>query len=442
MNKDQSPKSPRGGIGQRSTITNRSLLGQRASSGPAKRIIPIDKPAPAQGPVQALALAQGQAQTLDPKDINIQMGLTADATALLNETTSEFPSALDSRYQTIAQSLSDSASVGSEEKPVPASVLAPAPAPPLASAQPPLTQADINALNGLASPPPKVIYGSYYQDFKMFRQFKDEIEKVFVDVQSNKSAALDIIASYLRGQKIIYIEAKTHCEQSLYLLMFPTIFISSLLTVLSLALEQITFGHLIVSGFGALNTFILGLVSYLKLDAKTEAHKTTAYQFDKLQTQCEFYSGKTLFFNDTDTIGVVEDVESKVTEIKDNNQFIVPESVRCRFPVLYSTNIFTEVKKIGIKENLVKHRLCIVYAALDKLRFLGRGDDDADSVVLMEDMGSCTIENLEQRKNDYMAEYLDIQKEYLDLNSEINKEIGAQLRRSQRSCGLCRWLKT
>jgi hypothetical protein len=418
MNKEHSPKSPRGGIGQRSTIGQRSLLGQRASSGPAKRIIPIDKSV--QGQVQP------QAQTLDPNDIRIQMGLTADGTGLLNETTAEFPSALDSRYQTMAQSSSDSASVGSEEKAV-------QPIPP------PLTQADIHALQGLGSPPPKVIYGSYYNEFKMFRQFKDEIEKVFVDVQNNKSAALDIIASYLRGQKIIYIEAKTHCEQSLYLLMFPTIFISSLLTVLSLALEPISFGHLIVSGFGALNTFILGLVSYLKLDAKTEAHKTTAYQFDKLQTQCEFYSGKTLFFNDTDTIGVVEDVEGKVTEIKDNNQFIVPESVRCRFPVLYSTNIFTEVKKIGIKENLVKHRLCIVYAALDRLR---SGFDDTDSVILMEDMGSCTIENLEQRKNDYMAEYLDIQKEYLELNGELNKEIGAQLRRSQASCGMCRWLKT
>lgn len=427
MNKEHSPKSPRGGIGQRSTIGQRSLLGQRASSGPAKRIIPIDKTTP----------VQAQAQGLDPKDIRIQMGLTADATGLLNETTSEFPSALDSRYQTMAQSSSDSASVGSEEKPV-----QPAQAPALGLAQAPtLTQADIHALQGLGSPPPKVIYGSYYDEFKMFRQFKDEIEKVFVDVQNNKSAALDIIASYLRGQKIIYIEAKTHCEQSLYLLMFPTIFISSLLTVLSLALEPISFGHLIVSGFGALNTFILGLVSYLKLDAKTEAHKTTAYQFDKLQTQCEFYSGKTLFFNDTDTIGVVEDVESKVTEIKDNNQFIVPESVRCRFPVLYSTNIFTEVKKIGIKENLVKHRLCIVYAALDRLRSGGDGDD-ADSVVLMEDMGSCTVENLEQRKNDYMAEYLDVQKEYLELNGELNKEIGAQLRRSQASCGMCRWLKT
>jgi hypothetical protein len=344
----------------------------------------------------------------------------------LSETTAAFPSMVNSYASPMASSLANEDTVQGQEQQLEHSSL---------------NQADVRPISNVPTAIPKVIYGSYYQDFKMFRQFKDEIEKVFVDVQSNKSAALDIIASYLRGQKIIYIESKTHCEQSLYLLMFPTIFISSLLTVLSLALESFSFGNLIVSGFGAFNTFILGLVSYLKLDAKAEAHKTTAYQFDKLQTQCEFYSGKTLFFNDTATIGVVEDVEAKVSEIKDNNQFIVPESVRCRFPILYSTNIFTEVKKIGIRENLVKHRLCVVYAALDKLRAEALQGDD-ESVVVMEDMGKCTIGNLEAKKNDYMAEYLDIQKDYLDLNSELNKEIGTQLRRSQRSCGLCRWLKT
>ena len=351
----------------------------------------------------------------------------------LAETTEGFPSAMPEESSVASPNMSSMA-----EPPLPPNFRI-IPQPPV---QPPLSQADVQALSGMPTPGPKVIYGSYYNDFKMFRQFKDEIEKVFVDVQSNKSAALDIIASYLRGQKIIYIESKTHCEQSLYLLMFPTIFISSLLTVLSLALEAVPYGHIIVSGFGALNTFILGLVSYLKLDAKTEAHKTTAYQFDKLQTQCEFYSGKTLFFTDTDTIGVVEEVESKVSEIKDNNQFIVPESVRCRFPILYSTNIFTEVKKIGTRENLVKHRLCVVYSALDKLRAGQAQGEDDDSVVVMEDMGKCTIEDLEAKKNDYMAEYLDVQKDYLDLNAELNKEIGAQLRRSQRSCGVCRWLKT
>lgn len=369
----------------------------------------------------------------------------ADTTVIsmppLAETSEGFPSAVPISAPEESSVASPNMSSMAEPPPLPPNFRI-LPQPPL---HPPLSEADIKALSGMPSPPQKIIYGSYYNDFKMFRQFKDEIEKVFVDVQSNKSAALDIIASYLRGQKIIYIEAKTHCEQSLYLLMFPTIFISSLLTVLSLALEAIPYGHIIVSGFGALNTFILGLVSYLKLDAKTEAHKTTAYQFDKLQTQCEFYSGKTLFFTDTDTIGVVEEVESKVSEIKDNNQFIVPESVRCRFPILYSTNIFTEVKRIGNRENLIKHKLCVVYAALDKLRREGVDSvisDDGSTATPIDEVVPVSEKELESKKVAYMAEYLKTQEEYLTLNAELNQEIGEQLRRSERSCGICRWLKT
>ena len=409
MNKAQRFLSPRGSLTPRNSAKTPTI---------ARRIIQISS---SSGP-------------REEEQTSVDMASYPPPHSSLSETTAEFPSLVNSHGSPMASTLvnGDIAQEQGQEQ-----------------EHPSLNEADVRALSNMPTPTPKVIYGSYYQDFKMFRQFKDEIEKVFVDVQSNKSAALDIIASYLRGQKIIYIESKTHCEQSLYLLMFPTIFISSLLTVLSLALETISFGNLIVSGFGAFNTFILGLVSYLKLDAKAESHKTTAYQFDKLQTQCEFYSGKTLFFTETNTIGVVEEVESKVSEIKDNNQFIVPESVRCRFPILYSTNIFTEVKRIENRENLVKHKLCVVYAALDKVRKEGRflggdesTDDDESKIILMSEIGMSSERDLERKKNEYMAEYLKTQEEYLTLNAELNEEIGAQLRRSQRSCGLCRWLKT
>jgi hypothetical protein len=38
----------------------------------------------------------------------------------------------------------------------------------------------------------------------------------------------------------------------------------------------------------------------MKLDAKAEAHKTSSYKYDKLQSECEFFSGKLLFFASKD----------------------------------------------------------------------------------------------------------------------------------------------
>ena len=203
-------------------------------------------------------------------------------------------------------------------------------------------------------------------EIKNHREFSYYLNSTYMSQMTYYSLSLELITWYLKAQRILYIESKTYCEQCLYSLMLPTIGISSLTSVLSLAIKEVSYGPLIISGLAAVNTFNLALITYLKLDAKAEAHKSTAYQFDKLSTLCEFYSGKLQLFNNLDNdagkkvITFVDTIEKKISEIKEVNHFILPEIIRIRYSSFYSFNVFELLRQENAKKVLNTQKLHLV----------------------------------------------------------------------------------
>jgi len=190
-------------------------------------------------------------------------------------------------------------------------------------------------------------FNKTYKKFT-YKQIQEEITNNYFDSRTGWSSALDIIGTYLRGQKLIYMESKSYCENKLNRLMMPSIFLSTAATVLSAIVKDFYWGAYLIAGVNGIIAFLLALVNYLKLDAASEAHKITAHQYDKLQTKIEFLSGQTLLFDSNKELiqKELEGVKKKIEEIKETNQFIVPKKIRTLYPIMFNTNVFLIIKRI------------------------------------------------------------------------------------------------
>ena len=286
----------------------------------------------------------------------------------------------------------------------------------------------IVAVNVLVDPSP-------FKTLKKFRyrDVDDALTDAYNTTESNNSTICDIMAIYLKGQKLLYSEAKTHCEQKLNFLMLPSILLTVLSSILTLVLKDVSIGPTIVSSLNGATAFLLALINYMKLDARAEAHRTTAYNFDKLESSIVFTSGKVLFIQGAgdDMKGIIEATEKKVREIKETNPFVLPEHIRYDYPVLCGTNVFAEVKKIQTKEMLLTNHLKDLFNDIQTLEI--KPTKTPEDVAL--------LKSLDQEQKTKTTEILAMRNEYTTFDKIFTNEMERNLAKWSKRCQLCPCLK-
>jgi hypothetical protein len=257
-----------------------------------------------------------------------------------------------------------------------------------------------------------------------------------------------------------------------------------------LSFDNFDFNPVLISSLNGFNTFLLSLISYLKLDAKAEAHRMSSDKFDNLQSQCEFKSGQVLLFDmiekKSNLNKFLETIEKEVIEIKSTNQFIIPERIRNRYIYTYSTNVFALVKELIIEQKIKKQKIdsitkkikhykndmlekeqyeIVIFNLIKEektiLNYNNIMDNEQKQMLYNNTLENIThqkniynqkiiyiteklkhledINLLKLKKEEFLNDYLEHSKKYMEIDADFKYEIQ---KNTKNICNLCQWLKT
>lgn len=182
-------------------------------------------------------------------------------------------------------------------------------------------------------------------------EVEQSIDKHYDDTDNKYSSELDILITYMKGQKNLYLQSHLLSQYKLNLIMIPALLISSAVTIFAPLIQNYYWSGGVVSGLNAFIAMLISLANYYKLESSTQTFYNTALQYDKLETSLEFVSSKIIFMDDLSNLSKVvfekvNEIEQKIAEIKDWNPLFIPNEVRQIFPVISHINIFSFIKRI------------------------------------------------------------------------------------------------
>jgi hypothetical protein len=258
-----------------------------------------------------------------------------------------------------------------------------------------------------------------YSSFK--KKAYNDIEKSlskYYDNDNKYSSKIDILITFLKGQKNIFLQSKYVTQMKLNILMFPILIISSFIALSAPFLQNNSWSGGFISGLNIIISSFISIMNYMKYETKVEMFSQLATNYDKMEISLEMSNSKLLFMDNENeknelVLSKLNEVENKINELKEIYNILIPDEVRHMFPIICNLNILSLIKKMEkYKKNLI-HKFKDVKNEIRYIIYKWKKNVSTNSIESLEN-----LINIEQIKEKNRLLFL------YDIKEKIKDELG------------------
>jgi hypothetical protein len=254
---------------------------------------------------------------------------------------------------------------------------------------------------------------------------------ITINEKNTYSSELDILITYLRGQKNLFIKSKNFYEFYYYLFNIFIIGIILFTSVSSNFIYTYTWGINIITGVNSFLSIIFPIFNYLKLESAIEKYSLLIYQYEDLETGIEFASNKLYFIkNETERNDIIlqklDYIDNKLQEIREYNSILIPDNITFLFPIISNINMFTFIKKVENYKTQLILQLQNTKNNINKILFNIKKKnknqniytlDSENKLSVSSDSSSSSLSDNENEQNNFIntLEYINYKKQLNEL---------------------------
>ena len=196
--------------------------------------------------------------------------------------------------------------------------------------------------------------------FKAYNDIEKTLGKYY-DNDNKYSSKMDILITFMKGQKNIYMHSKYITQRKLNGLMIPILILSAGMALFSPFIQDYIWSGGFISGLNIIITTFVSMMNYMKYETYVEMYLQLANHYDKMEISLEMTNSQLLFIeNENEKNGLVlsklKEVELKINELKEIYNILIPTEVRRIFPIICNLNILSLITKMENYKKTLIHK--------------------------------------------------------------------------------------